>query len=846
MGRLWLVVRHEYLNTIRQRGFLLFVVGVPLAIAVLAALIALLPGLIPGPSGEVTAGYVDNARFLVAPFPDAAPPDGGLRVRFIPYATSEQARAALESGQVAAYFVIPADYTTTLQVQVTYLEEPANAVIGEFQLLLRANLLAGRPPEMIRRAIVGSSIEVRTPDGRPISAGTILGQLFPALAGVLIVLLIFFGSGRMLQAIADERVNRTLEILETSISPHQLMAGKVLAVVGVNLTQFGAWAVLAVVAVLVAGTLPGTSWLRDIRVDPTQLLLLAAIVLPAYLLLAGLLTAAGTLVADPRAGEQVSGLVIGLYSTLIGIMTPLLRMPDSPVAVGLSLFPLTAPVILPLRMAVSIVPAWQVVLSVGLLVASALGATWLAGRALRLSRLGYGQRLRLGEVLGMRRGQPRRGAEPGRPAGAAGAGGRSARHKVWTILGFELRSGLTKPSYLLIPIGIPLLIFFQLGFSELAFSDQPLIDVSAGAEQGAPATASALQPQGYVDVGGWVRALPPNVPAGLLRAFPDEESARRAMAAGQIAGYYVIPADYLSSGRVTFVPAHYNPLAEDLSPAALMDWVLVVNLLDGDEVLAARSWTWPEVQETVATPGQEAVAAPAEDSMWSSILPMLIMLVVYMVILMSSSFLLRTVSEEKSNRMMEWMLVALRPRQLLSGKTIAWGILGLLQAVLLAGVGYLLLLGMGKLPTVPAGMHLEPALLLWSVIFCLLGYAVYAGIAAGAGALVPHWREARGASLLFALPALLGFYVAMFSIDVPNGGLVTLASFFPLTAPFTMVFRMVLTEVPLWQPVLSCALMGLATWAIGRSAAAMFRAQNLLSGQPFSIRRYLRVLTGQE
>ena len=848
MDRMWLVVRHEYLTCVRRRSFLLVLIGTPLAIALLTVLLVGLPRIFPDPTGEFTLGYVDQAGFLQNPVPAAAQHAEGLRARFIAYSTAEQARAALEAQRIAAYFVVPIDYTATLQVDLFYIEELPGALVWQFEDMLRANLLAGRPLEVVIRVLGGTAVEPRMLDGRPMSAGTALGQLLPALAGILLIILIFFGSGSMMQAISEERANRTLEILETSLSPNKLMAGKVLAVVGVNLTQLGAWTALAVLAALIAGTLPTLSWLRDIRIDPGQLLLLAAVALPAYLLLTGLLTAIGALMAEPRSSEQVSGLVIGLYSTMIGMMTPLLRMPDSPVAVGLSLFPLTAPVILPLRAAVSIVPIWQLALSIGLLVGSALAALWLAGRALRLSRLRYGQGLRLGELLGVWAARSRRRAAPRRPAAAAEPAGRAAprraRHKAWTVLGFELRSGLTKPAYLLVPIGIPLLIIFQLGFSEMAFSGTPSIQVDTGAAQSASAGPTA--PQGYVDRSGWVRALPANVPAGQLLAFPDEASARRAIASGQIAGYYVIPADYLLVGEINYVPARYNPLRDEIPSSSLMIWVLHFNLLDGDMAAAARTWYPSRIQETVLTPGQEAGVAPEEDSMWASVLPMMIMLVVYIVIIMSSSFLGRTISEEKSNRLMEWMLVSLNPRHMLSGKTIAWGILGLLQAVLLAGFGYLLLRGLGKLPAVPAGFNLEPALLGWTVVFSLLGYAIYAALTAGAGALIPNWRATRGAPLLILLPALLGFYVGLFSVNTPNSLPLTLASLFPLTAPFTMVLRMVLTDVPLWQPLLAGALIVLATWAVGRSVAAMFHAQNLLSGQPFTMKRYLRALIRQE
>jgi ABC-2 type transport system permease protein len=223
---------------------------------------------------------------------------------------------------------------------------------------------------------------------------------------------------------------------------------------------------------------------------------------------------------------------------------------------------------------------------------------------------------------------------------------------------------------------------------------------------------------------------------------------------------------------------------------------------------------------------------------------MLVMLVPYSVILMAAGYLLRTVSEEKTNRTMEMLLVSLDPRKMLAGKLMAWGLLGLLQAVLLAGFGYVLFFSTGQM-TLPAGLTMTPSFLAWIVVLSLLGYAVYASLMAGAGALMPNWREARGPTFILSMPALLGFYVALIAINQPNGLPMVLVSLFPLTAPFTMAARLVRTAVPLWQLLLACALMVLTTWVVTRSVATMFNAQNLLTGQPFSVKRYLRALSGR-
>jgi ABC-2 type transport system permease protein len=100
-------------------------------------------------------------------------------------------------------------------------------------------------------------------------------------------------------------------------------------------------------------------------------------------------------------------------------------------------------------------------------------------------------------------------------------------------------------------------------------------------------------------------------------------------------------------------------------------------------------------------------------------------------------------------------------------------------------------------------------------------------------------------SLIFFAPAFVGFEISLFSTGNPHGLLPTVASLFPLTAPFSMVNRLVVGGVPLWQVLLSVGLMLLTIPVIVRAVARMFRTQVLLASQPFTMKRYVRVFLGR-
>jgi ABC-2 type transport system permease protein len=144
----------------------------------------------------------------------------------------------------------------------------------------------------------------------------------------------------------------------------------------------------------------------------------------------------------------------------------------------------------------------------------------------------------------------------------------------------------------------------------------------------------------------------------------------------------------------------------------------------------------------------------------------------------------------------------------------------------------------------PGDVALAPEFLVGAGVFFLLGYAVYASLYAGAGALVPDWRQAGGASMLIILPAFVGFEISLMSED-PHSLLMILASVFPFTAPIVMIKRLLSGGVPLWQMLLSGVLMVVTAYWITRAVGRIFHAQNLLSGERFSVRRYLQMLVGR-
>jgi ABC-2 type transport system permease protein len=308
----------------------------------------------------------------------------------------------------------------------------------------------------------------------------------------------------------------------------------------------------------------------------------------------------------------------------------------------------------------------------------------------------------------------------------------------------------------------------------------------------------------------------------------------------QISAYYIIPANYINTGDITYVRTDFNPLSGS-GQSDLLKSIVNFNLLGGDAQLSSRVNQPPNVQPHPLT------AAPQreEGNMLTFFLPYAVTMLFYIIILSAASLLLSSVAKEKENRMMEILLVSVTPRQLLTGKIVALGMVGLLQTIVWVGTGRILLALGGTTFNLPIAFQLPPSFLIWGVVFFLLGYSVYASLMAGLGALVPNLREATQATIVVIFPLIIPIALISVLINDPNSLLAILLSLFPLTAPVAMMTRLSAGNVPIWQTLLSAVLLAATAVLVVRSVARMFRAQTILSGQPFSRKLFFNALFGK-
>jgi ABC-2 type transport system permease protein len=383
-----LVARREFRGRVRTRSF---VIGTGLIVALLVGLV-LMQSLLFGRADAVTVGLVGQATALSEPLRDTGRALGrDVDVREVPdpAAGVDQVRSGRLDVLVTG---APDALRVTVKDQLDGTVRAALVSVVQQQVLDAQFAEAGLDPKQVRQNIAAAGLRVTTLEAADPQRGQRLALGF-VTAFVLYFSLVFFGSA-VAQGVVEEKASRVVEVLLATVRPWQLLAGKVLGLGAVGLTQL---LIIGVVGVGLAGvthvlTVPGAA-LGALGAGVLWYLL-------GFFLYATVFAAAGSLVSRQ---EDVQGVLtpvtLVIAAAFVLGVNLLLRDPSNATTAVLSLLPPFAPVLMPGRMAVGVAPAWQVVLAVLLALAAIAALTWLGGRVYAGAVLRTGSRVRLRDAL---------------------------------------------------------------------------------------------------------------------------------------------------------------------------------------------------------------------------------------------------------------------------------------------------------------------------------------------------------------------------------------------------------------------------------------------------------------
>ena len=260
----------------------------------------------------------------------------------------------------------------------------------------------------------------------------------------------------------------------------------------------------------------------------------------------------------------------------------------------------------------------------------------------------------------------------------------------------------------------------------------------------------------------------------------------------------------------------------------------------------------PELRETLpAVIPQENVEAWLQSTLGTDPRPVMetvlagaFAFIFLFVVLFSGTFVLQNVIREKQSRMVERILAAITPRELIAGKILAFGALGLVQAAIWVAVGLALLLVVGPylgLPTWPLlGLllsYMPWGKLLLFVAYFVLGYLFIASFSAAMGSTMTDvFSGQQTQSLIVVLPAVLPLSLINLLISDPQTVVYKVLSYFPPSIPGAMMLRMALTEVPSWEVFTSLLMLLFSTVLMVRLAGKIFEVGILMYGKSLSLR----------
>jgi ABC-2 type transport system permease protein len=324
-----------------------------------------------------------------------------------------------------------------------------------------------------------------------------------------------------------------------------------------------------------------------------------------------------------------------------------------------------------------------------------------------------------------------------------------------------------------------------------------------------------------------------------VRTYSDQEAAERALRAGEVSQVVVIPADFLEKGGVRRY-ARTSSLFSSADRRTLSSW-LARNLVRGrvDSLIAARAArpTENEALYTLAKNGRFELKDDAREIV-DFMLPMVFALLLGICIIIGGQYLLQGVTEEKESRILESLLCTVSAEELMTGKLLGLGTVGLAVVGLWVGSG--LVVTGGALAAVQVDLPLGA--IGFGVLYFLLGYLFFGSIMTGIGAMTNNMREAQQFAVWFTFANFVPFIMITSILARPNSAIAVGLSMFPPTAPTAMMLRLTAPSaaVPLWQVLLSLLLLGGAAWFTLRAAARIFRIGLLMYGKTPTLPEIMR------
>ena len=429
MSKIFIIIQREFLTRIQKKSFILLTILMPFIIAAVAVAPLLLASI--KDDTQHTVMLVDKTLKYAPLFEDNESYHFVTAPEVLPEFREEDAN-------VKAVILISEDLVENPNALKMYSSEEVPADLQRLteDILsekVRADKLASYNVEGLEEIIASAEVNISaqtvkwTDDGGETSSnsGIALGVGF--LFTFMIYMFVMSYGGMVMQGVMEEKTNRIMEIIVSSVKPFQLMMGKIIGIALVGFVQIAIWGVMLTAILTAVSFIMGTP---EVATPPTMmggdaamqtvvaeaqagnpvteilgalpivelLIMFVLYFIGGYLLYASFFAAVGASINAQEDSSQfmmpvILIMIFGLYAALYGAENP-----DGPLAFYASIFPLTSPIVMMVRIPFG-VPLWQELLSLALLYASAIFIVWMSGRIYRVGILMYGKKPTVKEIL---------------------------------------------------------------------------------------------------------------------------------------------------------------------------------------------------------------------------------------------------------------------------------------------------------------------------------------------------------------------------------------------------------------------------------------------------------------
>lgn len=418
MNKTFIVLKHEFLQKVRSRSFIIMTLIGP----VLMGAIVIVPVYFASANDTDVrhVAVIDStgrlANSIIAVSKDSATDifskrsSSKVSVESALPSAADSLRKQVESKALTGYMIIPANAiddsasTATIRMHnpgdfstVSFLEGAYRDAVREAKLTKR-----GIDPSMISRLETGVHVEtVKVEAGSEKKDSGAAGEIVGFITALILYISMAMYGTIIMNSVIEEKSSRVIELVASSVRPFQLFLGKVLGVASAGLLQISVWALMMVLLTTIglsaAGAFLGSSILPT--VSPFLFIYFIVYFILGFLIYATLYAAVGSTAESASDAQQIAFPVIMLLLIPFILLQGVMQNPSSTKSVVLSLVPFFSPILMLARIFTETPPAWQIAASMVLMIATFFGCLWVASRIYRVGILMYGKKFKLAEIV---------------------------------------------------------------------------------------------------------------------------------------------------------------------------------------------------------------------------------------------------------------------------------------------------------------------------------------------------------------------------------------------------------------------------------------------------------------